>query len=490
MKKSLLFSLALCGSLSGFAQLGYGDVAPDFTVQAMNAGNITFNLYNELNANHPVIFDVSATWCGPCWNYHSTGKLEQLYETYGPHGTDELRVIWIDGDADTPDNTMYSGTGAASGKNWIVPTPGDTVPFPMANPPANVANSIGSGYRISAFPTLYVICPNRSIQTFPQSASVTDIYNMAKACPVLANKPIDVAPFSYSGSAATCGDLAVSAKIQNVGTTPLTTATLTAKRGNTVLGTHNWTGNLASMGVTAVSMGTLPFGQGSDSLRIEVTTPNDGNLANDLMRRYITGPVDQDVIQYDVKVKLDAYANETSFKIKKSNGSTVFSKQYGTADNNKSYEYTLPDLVLGECYVMEVKDAFGDGIFSNGYVRLFRRGETSQIFSASGTFTDRYYAFNVGAQSNSIEENEAGQLFTLYPNPSTDVLNTSLNLTNSERVTFRVVNAQGQTVYTENVQMAAGTSVYPIQVSGLAAGIYSLQVTSGKQVFAKAFIKQ
>ena len=79
MKKALLFSLALCGGASVYAQLPDGTIAADFTVIPLNNGQVPFHLYSELNAGRPVIMDVSATWCNPCWNYHNSGKLDQLY---------------------------------------------------------------------------------------------------------------------------------------------------------------------------------------------------------------------------------------------------------------------------------------------------------------------------------------------------------------------------------------------------------------------------
>ncbi len=176
---------------------------------------VPFHLYSELDAGRPVILDVSATWCGPCRNYHNSGKLEQLYDAYGPEGTNELNVIWVEGDGATADATMYDGAGSIG--NWLIPAAGDTVPFPMANPAASTANAINNDYEISAFPTLYVICPNRSVSTFAQNLSVAQIYAKAMACPV-ASQPVDVAAFSYSGGSISCGDLPVSAKIQNMGT--------------------------------------------------------------------------------------------------------------------------------------------------------------------------------------------------------------------------------------------------------------------------------
>ena len=487
MKKTLLFSLALCGAASGFAQLGEGDIAPDFTVTPMNAGQIPFHLYAELDAGRPVILDVSATWCNPCWNYHNTGKLEQLFSQYGPSGTNELNVVWVEGDAATVDATMYGGTGSQG--NWIAPG-GDTVQFAMANPPSGVTNTIDNGYQITAFPTLYLICPNRSVSTFSQGLTAAQIYALASSCPV-ATQSVDVSAFSYGGSLISCGDLPVSVKIQNMGTTPLTSATITAKKGATVLGTQPWTGSLNPYGVANVDMGALNFGNVSGNLTLEVTTTSDGNTANGTITKAIAASVDQPDTKFDVKVKLDAYANEVYFKLSRSNGTSVLSKQYAAADNSKSYVYKV-DLDVNECYYMKVTDAYGDGILSSGYIKIANQAGTD-IFVANGSYTEKNYGFTPKSETAGwagIEENTTSEMISLYPNPATDLLNTSVTLNSAERVNFRIVNAQGQTVMIQNIQMTAGTSIQNFDVSTLAAGIYTLQITAGGQVSAKPFIKQ
>ncbi|MBK9288092.1 MAG: hypothetical protein IPN38_10495 [Flavobacteriales bacterium] len=45
--------------------------------------------------------DCSATWCGPCWNLHQSGSLEQLHANYGPDGTDQIRALPYEADAST-----------------------------------------------------------------------------------------------------------------------------------------------------------------------------------------------------------------------------------------------------------------------------------------------------------------------------------------------------------------------------------------------------
>lgn len=484
MKKALLLFSAI-----GFAGLAGAQVvenlyAPDFTVTPLNNGQTPFNLYSELNAGRPVILDVSATWCGPCWNYHNTHKLDDLFDQYGPSGTNELNVIWVEGDAQTTDANM-NGQGGNTQGDWIT---GTTIP--MANPSSPTA--INNGYGVAAFPTLFIICPNRKVEKFSQSLTVAQIYAKAMSCPV-STETIDVAPFGYKGEKLTCGDLENTiVTIQNMGSTNLTSATITAKNGATVLGTQPWSGNLAKYGVADVNLGSIPFGASSGTLTIEVATNNDAVTANNNLTQAITVAVDQQDDKYNLEVKLDAYANEVFVRLYDSQNQTVFQKQYASADNNKTYSYPI-DLDIDECYKLKITDSYGDGLLSNGYVRLAKLTGTA-IYTASGSFSEKNYGLIPKAETVggvSIEEVEGVDgLFNVFPNPATDVLNTSLTLSAAEMVNFRIVNAQGQTVIVQNVQMNAGESVYTIDISGLAAGMYSLQLTADNQVTAKAFIKK
>lgn len=59
--KKLFTILTICFSLSTFAQLADGTVAPNFTVQDINGE--THTLYDYLDNGYSVIIDISATCC-------------------------------------------------------------------------------------------------------------------------------------------------------------------------------------------------------------------------------------------------------------------------------------------------------------------------------------------------------------------------------------------------------------------------------------------
>lgn len=150
MKKIMICMLLLMLlGRSGQAQLADGTVAPDFTATDING--VSHNLYDLLNQGKTVYIEFSATWCGICWNYHNTHALRNMWNTYGPPGTNEAFVFFIE--SYSPSNTacLYGAAGCNSSTkgNWVADTP-----YPIID---NAA--IGDTYSVDGYPTVYCICP-------------------------------------------------------------------------------------------------------------------------------------------------------------------------------------------------------------------------------------------------------------------------------------------------------------------------------------------
>ncbi|MCS6929218.1 MAG: T9SS type A sorting domain-containing protein [Saprospiraceae bacterium] len=151
MKQRLL--CCLIGSLLGFGpllgQLPNGSTAPNFTVVDINGNSHT--LYTLLDQGKTVYIDFFATWCGPCWNYHNSHALHQIWEQYGPPGTNEAFVLMIEGDCNTNTACINNppACNASTQGNWATGTP-----FPIAD-----NCSVRAQYQVTYYPTIYMVCP-------------------------------------------------------------------------------------------------------------------------------------------------------------------------------------------------------------------------------------------------------------------------------------------------------------------------------------------
>lgn len=135
-------------SMSSFGQVG--TAATNFSVTDLDGG--THNLYSLLNTGYVVILDCSATWCGPCWGFHNTHYLLDIHETYGPDGTNQVRVIFYEADGSTTLADLQGSTGGTQG-DWLT---GSTYPFINESP----ITLSGAKYWPLGFPTINVISPS------------------------------------------------------------------------------------------------------------------------------------------------------------------------------------------------------------------------------------------------------------------------------------------------------------------------------------------
>lgn len=283
MKKILFSILALTGFFSANAQLDPGCKAQNFTFTALNNGGQVVDLYSWLDSGKYVFLDVSATWCGPCWSYHTSGALEDLYTQHGPgSASNDVRVVFVEGDGTTSDATMSGGTGSQG--PWLQNTP-----YPMCNPAQAAANAFGDDYEIGYFPTIYMICPDRTIKEVGQltAANLYALVSPTASCPPKIN--VDVTPVTASGKLISCtGNFTFDITIKNRGFNNLTAATVNLKNGTSVLGTSPWTGNLTTYqtsGTITVNATGVPAGV--DSITVEVIASGDQITTNDKFTVYI-----------------------------------------------------------------------------------------------------------------------------------------------------------------------------------------------------------
>jgi hypothetical protein len=433
------------------------------------------------------VLDISATWCGPCWNYHTGGALEDLWENHGPAGepgvsantTDDVVVLWFEGDA----GTALSELENSNLGNWLLPN-GNAVNFPMCND-----DNIAQLYNLPYWPIIYTICPNR-ILTESGQLSATAHYNGASNCES-ASGANNGSILGYTGETISCGEpVALTIDLQNMGTENLTGCTINVLDGGTNVLSYNWTGNLSPYNVESVTLGTVtPTSTTTYSIELSA----DDNASDNTTSATIN-TAQETASTITVEVLTDTYADEVWMEITNSNGAVVWSEgnenvqgNYGTGQfpppadptnplaNSTDYSWPVA-LPAVDCYTFTIYDYYGDGLQEGG-------GGSWSIKDNNGTVILSESDVNYGAMDSGLIKNTtasldemAAQNVQVYPNPATDVLNVSFENTNDTYVS--VMDLQGRVLSTQMASGANGTQVVSISTEGFAQGTYVVSVQS------------
>ena len=478
MKRFLLVSIFVSALFmlgnNAQAQMPDGSIAPNFSLVDING--TTHVLYDYLDADKAAIIDFSAVWCSPCWNYHNTGALETAYTTWGPSGTNELQVFWIEGDEATL--AQLQGASPSVG-NWTT-----GVNFPQFLTIAPNGTSVVSNYEIGYFPTIYVVCPDRVIVEAGQ-VNATALKARCDACPAFPTTTNDAKMFSVKSpiTSSCSADVTPQVVIQNYGSANLTSLVITSKVDGVAVGSpYTWNGNLGQFEVATVTLPQMTgIADGAHTFTAECSLPNtvaDENTANDTKTSNFS--VFSSGANVLVKVVTDNYPSEISWKIFLQGTSTVVAQKddFTTGTNNT---YVCLDYI---CYTFTIYDEYGDGILSPGYAQITFDGQTLVNILGTSYTTSKSVDFCV--THSSIGEEAAVSALSVYPNPFSTSTNIEVTLSESQDVMINVYNMIGEVVYqVPQGQLQAGSHTFQFDAGQLNSGIYIVRMNVGDKVISK-----
>lgn len=509
MKKLLLSSALALTAFAASAQLADGTIMQDFTASDINSNSHT--LYADyLDQGYTVVIDVSAAWCSPCWSYHSTHILNDLYADHGPSGfsgvntgtTDDIMVLFIEGQTTNTIDQLNGITGS-TGNAYADDTQGDWVTgtlYPIIDANSALMNVLD----ISYFPTLYVVYPDRTAYLlsnnngssyYPAATLYTNIMG-DQPNHVGASGGVDADVLTYMGATKTCSTIDMDVRVQNKGDQTLAAgATVEILDGSTVLGTANTTTALNQFDVETL---TIPVTVSATStLTIQVTASGDINTNNGTQSVLVSLADESTTSVVTVQVATDAYGSETSWTLRNGSNQVVASGNgYTDQSGAGSYPQADVDVTLNnsECYTLQVNDAYGDGMdsgYGTGYVRvvdgngniLVTVGDFESMikdYFSSGTATDP------GVFSG-VDENVLANM-NVYPNPFSSTATISFENGSAVDTEIKVTNMVGQIVVNEYLGTVAGTQIYELNGNDLEAGIYMVTVKAGNKTTTKRVV--
>ena len=503
MKKFLSLMVMAATLSTSWAQLPDGSVAPDFTLTDINGQS--HNLYSYLDQGKTVILDFSATWCGPCWDLHQQNTLKDLYNAFGPEGTDNLMVFKLECDPGTGLNEL-NGIGNTQG-DWITGTP-----YPILDGQAvyNVSNT----YQVPGYPTWYTVCPSgiltasdwngQGYNTVPQHVQIAfgDCENAITG---------PAATMSYSGDEFYCAEnnWEASGTLINLGETDITSAVFEVNfNGNTETVTYD--GPLSPNGTTAVNLGTFDAETGMlEATLVSLNgepryAPTSQNISNSVST----------LNQIVVEIKPDPWAEEVSWEIRDENNEVVAGAtcapvpeiSWDALEVVQEWSVTLPNL---GCYEFRLLDSGGDGMSAGSPDGQTVFYPTAYAYSDGGPFQlTTIMAFNTAQgddftdslvkgfevtsiSTTGVEEAEAFEKANLFPNPALGQTTIVYSLEQSRDVTIEITNAMGQQVrLLELGSLSAGEHRTNLDLNGFNAGMYNVVIRADQCVKILRMTKQ
>ncbi len=322
------------------AQIPNGSIAPNFTLTDID-GN-THELYDYLDQGKSVLLDFFAVWCSPCQSHAQT--LENAFQTYGPNGDNSMMFLSLEAEDATTDGQCINYGGFP----WS-----SIISYPIVN----TTGSIPYLYNINYYPSVFIVCPDRTITEVGQ-IGLNGIGNFVdNNCEMIIYEN-DLSVKNISVNLQNCGAGAHPIiEIENVGTNTMSNLEIQLFSNGVLVESIVWQDNINPNQSASIEFSLLT-NSSLYSNNIEVIIQEDDNTANNNLTsqfnlyQFIDGTI-------DFTLYLDQQPGQISWELIDAYENVLYEGSgYGMALGE---EYESFDLPSEACYTFNIFDSNGEG---------------------------------------------------------------------------------------------------------------------------------
>jgi hypothetical protein len=473
----LIALMTLFSTQSLFAQLPNGSVAPDFELTDLN-GTI-HKLYEDYtDLGYTVFIDFSAVWCGPCWSYHTSHALKDVYENHGPTGypgvnsstTNDVMVFFIEGDEGSV--AELNGGGSSQG-DWVAGTP---YPIICTDPASGFGNSgsISNDWAISGWPTVYQVCPDRTLTVIGQAQG---LYSLVTSCLPAPSLNDDARSFMNSSASSGCSSINPVITLQNYGLNNLTEVKIDVSLNGvfqySTIFNQVWSNvtnsyqplNLTTLDMVDVVLDPVTGLVNNDVISIDVDMPNGVVDTDPLNNQVISFAVDLgfDNAYWDGNLSIDvAGGSDNSWYLKQVSTNLIIASGFGGVTGATNSQ----PLTFNECYTLQ-------SINGANLAYTVTDAMANVILDGSASSVEDFDNFTTGNQVWTSIENYELSSFNVFPVPAKDFL-----IIEGEYDYLRIIDVLGKEVLYSSYDKL-------IDTSKLKNGLYILEITFSNKKFNK-----
>lgn len=460
--------LILLFPLFSFAQLPTNSIAPDFDI--IDIDGESHRLYDYLDQGKFVILEFFGARCAPCWSFHETHLLEDLYQEYGPEGSDELMIIAIEVEKYTGLEELMGGNGAVG--DFVT-----GISYPVVNDEAGpesefIVSKTAQLYGLNFTPNLYVVCPNRLLTLHRVvDLDAEKIFKTSDSC-ISQTVGNDAYLLDVKGMNPTCEDAynQVQCIFYNNGSTLIEDLSIEVYKNQELQYSESWTGSMSTYEYDTIDLSAFSaHGNELTNYEIKLGWTKDDNQGNNEVIFDINPIIAESKINFQIEKEILTSWQKEEWSMIDQDGNELFRLSSDSLVSGTSiYEVEIPSSVSCLYYQSDAKSFFPDDKITitnadGGQLLIFQDSTGLRDYSEHVLFHSGY---------SDVQDIDLSPHIKVYPTLTNDIVN--IETDGVGECLLEIFSLQGESL----LKTSFDGRFHSQSISHLMGGMYVLIVSS------------